>query len=59
MGQSVEGHLHWGRGAGGGQGEEKEFTGVSLLQRWEINNSHYVRVSRREQALLCRLKSPQ
>lgn len=46
MCQSVEGHcyrlmmgshLHWGTGAGGWQGEEKE------LQ--EINNSHYVSVN--------------
>lgn len=51
MDQSVEGHLHRGRGAGG-QGE-KEFIGVSLLQLWEINNSHYVRVSRGQQVLLC------
>lgn len=52
MDQSVEGHLHRGRGAGG-QGEEKEFIGVSLLQLWEINNSHYGRVRRGQQVLLC------
>lgn len=55
MCQAVEGHcyqlmmgshLHWGRGAGGEQGEpEGIHWSQSLLQLWKINNSHYVSVN--------------
>lgn len=55
MCQAVEGHcyqlmmgshLHWGRGAGGEQGEpEGIHWSQRLLQLWKINNSHYVSVN--------------